>query len=149
MAADGFTEPFAPYVVPLVLLGLTLLTLFITFAHRKKQRPSRELKNLLDGQQQAPEEAGSVMVSDGEGHIVRRSTRARKPVTPAPTVTATPRRTRSTKATEAVEATPTKTPSVTPRRSRRTVTAEAADEKSADEAPASPPRSTRRRTPRV
>ncbi|KAG2435429.1 hypothetical protein HYH02_011929 [Chlamydomonas schloesseri] len=141
-------SPLEVYIVPIILTVLTLITLALVLSVRSKPKHvSKEVEALLKDQQESSEPAGTVYLSDGEGHVVRRSTRARKPATPTPgyVPSATPRTTRKTAQAEPEAA---KTPAATPRRSTRAVAAKVVEpEVVSEEEVAVAPRS--RRTPRA
>ncbi|GIM04840.1 hypothetical protein Vretimale_9335 [Volvox reticuliferus] len=120
-------NPFPLLVVPAILVAITLITTAFLLRFRKKAPVRKSIEAQRLGE---PEVQGTVYVSDGEGHTVRRSTRPRKPIAspgyvpPSPARTkekaegmptpdkgagpATPRATRTTRSTAAAAATPVK-----------------------------------------
>ncbi|PNH12172.1 hypothetical protein TSOC_000945 [Tetrabaena socialis] len=118
-------SPFTPLLVPLILLALTVITLGLVIILRQRPvtKQNREVEKLLvNGDQEVQ---GTVYLSDGEGHVVRRSTRARKPPPSPGYAQATP-----VKAKVAAEGTPAKSAAtvksaVTPRATRTSRTAAA------------------------
>ncbi|KXZ42947.1 hypothetical protein GPECTOR_110g240 [Gonium pectorale] len=144
-------SPFPIYAVPAFLLVVFIATYVVVKSLSRK--PQKPLKHEVVALGEPEVATGTVYVSDGEGHTVRRSTRTRKPVTPLP-VPATPSRsTRSKAAAAAAEETPkpaVKATAVTPRttRTRRAAAPVEEPDSSSPVEEASPkPRS--RRTPRA
>ncbi|GLC42466.1 hypothetical protein PLESTM_001336300 [Pleodorina starrii] len=126
--------PFPIMVVPGILIALTLLTAAILLGMRRKA-PTKSKEALSLGE---PEVQGTVYVSDGEGHTVRRSTRPRKPIaSPGYVVQATPVKAEGAAAT--------------PRRSTRSSSATTAAVRAAPENDEQPltPLTRSRRTPRI
>ncbi|KAG2423140.1 hypothetical protein HXX76_015525 [Chlamydomonas incerta] len=141
-------SPLDPFVVPIILVVLTLITLALVLSVRgKPKHKSKEVEALLKDQHESAEPAGTVYLSDGEGHVVRRSTRARKPVTPTPgyVPSSTPRTSRKTAQAE----TEAKTPAATPRRSTRAAVAKVVEPEVVSEEEPPSPKIRSRRTPRA
>ncbi|GIL50689.1 hypothetical protein Vafri_6805, partial [Volvox africanus] len=137
-------SPFPLMVVPVILVAITLLTTVLLLRFRRKAplRKSIEAQRLGE-----PEVQGTVYVSDGDGHTVRRSTRPRKPIASPGYAQSSPARTK-----EKAEGMPSPVKSAgpaTPRATRTTRSATAAVVTPVKDEQLPSPKTRSKRTPRA
>ncbi|GLI60742.1 hypothetical protein VaNZ11_002970 [Volvox africanus] len=134
-------SPFPLMVVPAILVAITLLTTILLLRIRRKTplRKSIEAQRLGE-----PEVQGTVYVSDGEGHTVRRSTRPRKPIASPGYAQSSPVRTK-----EKAEGMPSPVKSAGPATPRTTRNAAAAVATPVKDEQLPSPKTRSKRTPRI
>ncbi|GFR44829.1 hypothetical protein Agub_g6169, partial [Astrephomene gubernaculifera] len=77
LKAANMESPFPVCIVPCILAVLTIITFALVWSVRKKPVSKPEDEAEKPKEQDQPQ--GSVFVADSDGHVIRRSSRLRKP----------------------------------------------------------------------